>query len=150
MLYITLYSLPIDKVNRSSFHEAIMSLFKTICNCAVDLEQVKVDCLATGNMLLSGTMIYSNSEGNVTASTLIDMLQVWLLTSTDPTITLHLQPFKLISQCSVRLTLATVDICHNLTLKPEVNVPAIIGGSFIGGMLTEILSCLITLHIGLW
>ena len=58
-----------------------MSLFKTIrfCNCAVDLEQVNVDCLATGNMLLSGAVIYTNSEGNVTASTLIDMLQVWLL-----------------------------------------------------------------------
>ena len=129
-----------------------MSLFKTIrfCNCAVDLEQVNVDCLATGNMLLSGTVIYTNSEGNITASTLIDMLQVWLLTTTDPTITLQHQPFKLISQCPVRLTLATVDICRNLTLKSEVNVPAAIGGSFIGGVLTGILACFVTLCIRLW
>ena len=127
-----------------------MSLFKTVCDCTVDLEQVKVDCLATENMLLSGTVINSNSEGNVTASTLIDMLQVWLLTSTDPTITLQHQPFKLISQCPVRLTLATVDICRNLTLKTEVNVSAAIGGSFIGGVLTGIMACLVTLFIGLW
>ena len=113
---------------------------------------MKVDCLATGNMLLSGTVIYTNSEGNVTASTLIDMLQVWLLTTTDPTITLQHQPFKLISQCPVRLTLATVDICRNLTLKPdyEVNVPTAIGESFIGGVLTGILACLVTLCIRLW
>ena len=129
-----------------------MSLFKTIrfCNCAVDLEQVNVDCLATGNMLLSGAVIYTNSEGNVTASTLIDMLQVWLLTSTDPTITLQHQLFKLITQCPARLTSATVDICRNLSQKPEVNVSAAIGGSFIGGVLTGILACLITLCIGLW
>ena len=103
-------------------------------------------------MLLSGTVIYTNSEGNITASTLIDMLQVWLLTTTDPTITLQHQPFKLISQCPVRLTLATVDICRNLTLKSDsvVNVPAaIIGGSFIGGVLTGILACLVTLCIRL-
>ena len=111
---------------------------------------MKVDCLATENMLLSGTVINSNSEWNVTASTLIDMLQVWLLTSTDPTITLQHQPFKLISQCPVRLTLATVDICRNLTLKTEVNVSAAIGGSFIGGVLTGIMACLVTLFIGLW
>ena len=127
-----------------------MRLFKTVCDCTVDLEQVKVDCLATENMLLSGTVIKSNSEGNVTASTLIDMLQVWLLTSTDPTITLQHQPFKLISQCPVRLTLATVDICRNLTLKTEVNVSAAIGGTFIGGVLTGIMACLVTLFIGLW
>ena len=88
-----------NKVNRSSFHEAIMSLFKTVCDCTVDLEQVKVDCLATENMLLSGTVINSNSEGNITASTLIDMLQVWILTTTDdPILMLQHQPFKLISQ----------------------------------------------------
>ena len=116
----------------------------------MDLEQVSVDCFVTGNILLSGTVIYSNSEGNVTASTLIDMLQVWLLTSADPTITLQHQRFKLITQCPARLTSATVDVCRNLSQKPEVNVSAAIGGSFIGGVLTGILACLITLCIGLW
>jgi hypothetical protein len=109
----------------------------------------------TGNMLLSGTVIYSNSEGNVTASTLIDMLQVWLLTSTDPTITLQHQPYKLMFQCPTRLTSATVDICQSLTQKPEVatqvaNESAAIGGSFVGGVLTGITACLVTLCIGLW
>ena len=148
-----------DKVNRSALHENIWNLFKTVCDCTVDLEQVKVDCLATGNMLLSGTVIYSNSEGNVTASMLVNMLQVWLLTSTDPTITFQLQPFEFITQCPARLSSATVDACHNLTLKPDheaatqlqvANDSAAIGGSFIGGVLTGILACLVTLCIGLW
>ena len=77
-----------DKVNKSAFHEDIRSFFRTICDCTVDLEELRVDCFTTGNMLLSGTVIYSNSEGNVTASTLIDMLQVWLLTTTDDPILL--------------------------------------------------------------
>ena len=101
-------------------------------------------------MLLSGTVINSKSEVNSTASTLIDMLQVWLLITADPTITLQYQPFKLITQCPTRLTSATVDVCRNLSQKPEVNVSAAIGGSFIGGVLTGILACLITLCIGLW
>ena len=100
-------------------------------------------------MLLSGTVIYSNSEGNVTASTLIDMLQVWLLTTTDdPILMLQHQPFKLISQCPVRLSSATVDACHNLTLKPFSEAATqvandsapIIGGSFIGGVLIGIMA----------
>ena len=126
----------------------------------MDLEQVSVDCFTTGNMLLSGTVnqIYSNSEGNITTNTLIDMLQVWLLTTTDPTITLQHQPFKLITQCPIRLSSATVDVCRNLTLKPfseaatqvANDLAPIIGGSFIGGVLTGILACLVTLCIGLW
>ena len=78
------------------------------------------------------------------------MLQVWLLTTTDPTITLQHQHFKLITQCPARLTSATVDVCRNLNQKPEVNVSAAIGGSFIGGVLTGIMACLVTLCIGLW
>ena len=143
----------IYKVNRSAFYEDIRSLFKTICDCSVDLEQVRADCSMTGNTLLSGTVIYSNanSEGNITASTLIDMLQVWLLASTDPVLTLQNQPFKLIPQCPVRLTLATVDACHNLKIASlGVNESAVIGGSFIGGVLTGVLACLVTLCIGLW
>jgi hypothetical protein len=111
----------------------------------------------TGSMLLSGTAVYSNSEGNITASTLIDMLQVWLLTSTNPTITLQHQTFKLITQCPTRLTSATVDVCQSLTQKPELKVAtlvanesAAIGGSFTGGVVTGILACLVTLCIGLW
>ena len=85
------------------------------------------------------------------------MLQVWLLTTTDPILMLQHQPFKLISQCPVRLSSATVDVCQNLTLKPAceaatqvANYSAAIGGLFIGGVLTGILACLVTLCIGLW
>ena len=76
----------------------------------------------TGNIRLSGTINYSNQEGNITASTLIDMLQIWLLTSTDPVIMLQNQPFKLISQCPVRLTLTTGDACSNLKVNVAVLV----------------------------
>lgn len=117
----------------------------------MDLEHVRVDCSITGTMLLLGTAIYSNSEGNITASTLIDMLQVWLLASTNLVIMLQNQPFKLITQCPVRLTPATVDACHNLKVATLVtNESAVIGGSFIGGVLTGVLACLVTLCIGLW
>ena len=139
------------KVNGSDFYEDIKNLFKTICDCSVDLEYMKIDCLITGNMLLTGTVVYSNSHRNVTASTLIDMLQVWLLTSTKPVIMLQNQPFKLITQCPVKLTLATIDACSNLKVAVSgSSESAVIGGSFIGGVLTGILACLVTLCIGLW
>ena len=105
----------------------------------------------TGAMLLLGTVIYSNSEGNITASTLVDMLQVWLLVSTNPVIMLQNQPFKLITQCPVRLTSATVDACRNLKVATLVtNESAVIGGSFAGGVLTGVFARLVTLCIGLW
>ena len=105
----------------------------------------------TGNMLLSGIVTYSNNEGNVTASTLIDMLQVWLLASTNPVIMLQNQPFKLITQCPVRLTSATEGACSNLKVATLVaNESAVIGGSFFGGVLTGVLACLVALCIGLW
>ena len=137
------------KVNRNAFYEDIKSLFKTICDCSVHLEHVRTDCSMNGNILLSGTLANSN---NITASTLIDMLQVWLLTSTDPVIVLQQQPFKLTTQCPVKLTSATVDACHNLKVTTPVSneTAVIIGGSFVGGLLMGILTTLVTLCIGLW
>ena len=111
---------------------------------------MNIDCLTTRNMLLTGTVVYSNSDRNITASTLVDMLQVWLLTSTDPVIVLQQQPFKLITHCPAKLTSATVNVCNNLKVATSgSSESAVIGGSFIGGVLTGILSCLVTLCIGL-
>ena len=139
-----------QKVN-SAFYEDIKTLFNNVCDCSVDLEHLRADCSITGTMLLSGTVIYSNSEGNIMASTLIDMLQVWLLTSTDPVIMLQQQPFKLITQCPIKLTLATLDACSNLkAATPVTSESAVIGGSFIGGVLTGVFASLVTLCIGLW
>ena len=117
----------------------------------MDLEDVRVDCSMNRNMLLSGTVIYSNRDGNITASTLLDMLQVWLLTSTDPVITLQTQSFKLIAQCPVELNSETAEACLNLKLTiPESIETAVIGGSFIGGVVAGILTCIVVLCIGLW
>ena len=139
-----------QKVN-SAFYEDIKTLFKNVCDCSVDLEYLRTDCSKTGTMLLSGTVIYSNSEGNITASTLIDMLQVWLPMSTDPVIMLQQQPFKLITQCPIKLTSATLDACSNLKVAtPVTSESAVIGGSFLGGVLTGILDSSVTLCIGLW
>ena len=144
------HTLKVDTV----VYEDIRNLFKRVSDCTVDLEDVRIGCSMTGSIQLSGTVIYSNSEGNVTASTLIDILQVWLLTSTDPVITLQQQRFKLIAKCPVKLNSATVDVCSNLTVvgvaASEANEPAVIGGSFIGGVVTGILTCAVLLCIGLW
>ena len=145
----------IQKINNTGYYEDIKRLFKTVCNCSVDLEHVRVECSSvTGTMLLLGTVTYSDSEGSVTASTLIDKLQVWLLTSTNPVITLQNQSFNLISQCPVRLTSATEGVCSNLRVATSDSVASesatIIGGSFFGGVLTGVLACIVTLCIGFW
>ena len=113
-----------------------------------------IDCIMTGNTLVSGTVTYSNSEGNVTASVLIDMLQVWLVTSIDPVIMIQELPFQLVTQCPVKLNSVTMDACSNLkadTSSPMTSCdPGVIGGSFIGGVMTGIFACLVTLCIRLW
>ena len=148
----------------SIVYEDVRIFFKTLCGCTVDLEDLLLDCSATGALLMTGTVVYSNSEGNITSSTLVDMLQVWLLTSTNPVIILNQQSFKLNAQCPPKLNSLSEHSCDNLVVSSALDLdnlvtsasnlessePAVIGGSFIGGVVTGLFMCVAALCIGLW
>ena len=113
---------------------------------------------------MTGAVISSNSEENITATTIVDMFQVWLLASTDPVIILNQQSFKLNVQCPAKLSLVSEHVCDNLVvtsaldpdnlvtsaLDHESSKPAVISGSFIGGVVTGCFVCVLVLCIGLW
>lgn len=102
---------------------------------------------------------------NITAGLLVDMLQVWLLTSTEPiTMTLEDHPFNLNTQCPARINSAVPDVCTKLPtkstlcmegnktlIKEEQGISgAIVGGGFVGGVVVGFLTCVIMLCIGIW
>ena len=79
-------------------HEEITNIFEAFCHCVVDVNDISVICSTTGSLLVKGAVIVGSR--NITATTLVDMLQVWLITSTDPiTMTIGKQTFRLNTHC---------------------------------------------------
>ena len=67
--------------------------------------------------------VITGAEGNITASLLVDMLQVWLLTSTEEIIvTLGQQSFIVNSQCPPRVNAASPDLCDKLHVDVDLQV----------------------------
>ena len=98
---------------------------------------------------------------NVTATILVDMLQVWLITSTDPiTMTIGKQTFRLNTQCPPRINSAVPDVCTKLPTKSTPHMQgniegqgisgAIVGGGFVGGVVVGSLACVSILCFGIW
>ena len=98
---------------------------------------------------------------NITATSLVDMLQVWLITSTDPiTMTIGKQTFRLNTHCPARINSAVPDVCTKLPTKSTPCMQrntegqgisgAIVGGGFVGGMVVGFLACVIILCVGIW
>lgn len=143
-------------------HEEITKIMKTSCGCEVDLYNISAVCTTTGNLLVRG-VINSNKQGNITTGIIVDMLQVFLLTATDPVIvSIGQQSFKLNVHCPPRVNLASPSLCENVQqfmndLEGNQQVQddhyaggSIIGGSFVGGMVAGFLTCVAILLFGIW
>ena len=140
-------------------HEEITNIFEAFCPCVVDVNDISVICSTTGSLLVKGAVIVGSR--NITATTLVDMLQVWLITSTDPiTMTLEKQTFRLNMHCPVRINSAVPDVCTKLPTKSTICMQrntegqgisgAIVGGGFVGGVVVGFLACVIILCVGIW
>ena len=165
--YQTMFILQEMENISNSLVEAMTNMFKVFCNCTVDFHNLSVNCSTSGNLLVRG--VITGAEGNITASLLVDMLQVWLLTSTEEIkVTLGQDSFKVNTQCPPRVNSALPDLCDKLPVRvdlQEVDIVTtskqqnlssrstsgvIVGGTLVGGMIVGFLGCIIVLCIGIW
>ena len=136
----------------------IKNLFQRLCSCSESptVEITTYQCSSSGNSLyLEGVLVYSDEEGRITASTLIDMLTLWTVSARPPILnvngvqyTLQLLP----NTCPFQIS-SFQNVCfgNNAMGSPERNVMGVFSGLFMGGFVTGvILSCMVCTVVIAW
>ena len=152
---------------------AVSVILRDLCQgCDVypeNFEKTNLNCSTSGLIAYFSTaLVYSNSDGTIVASTLINMLLSWLLSEDTSRITVGGSSFGLSKQCPTPLNTITMSTCINLfnsdppeATSPKVfsdnteamssdesnsNIPVAFGG-FSAGMITGIIICIAVITI---
>ena len=72
---------------------------------------VQLNCSALEPVYLSAGLVYSSPDGRITASTLVNRLQIWLLSQNNPSILVNGVSASLSKQCVPQLNSATQSTC---------------------------------------
>ena len=90
--------------------------------------------------MLKGTVTYSDESGNITATTVVESLQEWILTTEDASIEIRGNTFKLSKSCPTKINrLTNKNRCLAFSVESHAKDQTIAGnisGSFIGGAIT--------------
>ena len=98
---------------------AISAILRDLCQgCDVypeNFEKTNLNC-STSELVayFSTALVYSNSDGTIVASTLINMLLSWLLSEDTSRITVSGSSFSLSNQCPTPLNTITMSTCIDL------------------------------------
>ena len=137
---------------------AVSAILRDLCQgCDVypeNFEKTNLNCSTSGlAAYFSIALVYSNSDGTIVASTLIDMLLSWLLSEDTSRITVSGSSFDLSKQCLTLLTMSTcIDLFNSDNVgavsHEESNVNISI--SFSIGIITGIIICITVIAIIIW
>ena len=126
---------------------------------------VRVNCSASGLVYLSAALVYSSPDGRITATTLTNGLQLWLLSQENPSILVNGVTVLLNKQCIPQLNNATQRSCiQHLTpavtqetetavVKTPSYTISVVGGFLEGlasGVVITILFVIAALIIAIW
>ena len=152
---------------------AVSAILRDLCQgCVVypeNFEKTNLNCSTSGLVAYFSTaLVYSNSDGTIVASTLINMLLSWLLSEDIFRITVGGSSFSLSKQCPTPMNTITMSTCIDLfnsdppeTTSPKVfsdnteatssdesnsNIPVAFG-YFSAGMITGIIICIAVITI---
>ena len=140
---------------------AVSAILRDLCQgCDVypeNFEKTNLNCSTSGVVAYFSTaLIYSNSDGTIVASTLINMLFSWLLSADTSRITVGNSSFGLSKQCLTPLNTKTMSTCIDLfnsdtvgAVSPDKsnsNIPIAFGG-FSAGIITGIIICIAVITI---
>ena len=152
---------------------AVSAILRDLCqDCDVyseNFEKTNLNCSTSGLVAYFSTaLIYSNSNGTIVASTLINMLLSWLLSEDTSRITVGVSSFSLSKQCPTPLNTITMSTCIDLfksdppeNTSPKVfsdnteavspnksnsNIPVAFGG-FSAGIIIGIIICIAVITI---
>ena len=135
---------------------AVSVILRDLCQgCDVypeNFEKTNLNCSTSGLVAYFSTaLVYSNSNGTIVASTLINMLLSWLLSEDTSRITVGGSLFGLSKQCPTPMNTITMSTCINLFNSDTVgavssdecnsNIPVAFGG-FSAGIITGIIICI--------
>ena len=113
----------------------IMSNLCVECNISSEnFNNSNLDYSASGHTLFSTYIIYSNSNGAITSTTLIHRLQTWILSSqSSPNLTVAGKVLPIDKHCPTRVNALTKSACTSK--KMASTVPPITYGIFFIGLL---------------
>lgn len=117
LLLVACYCITYTLLQKNSVQ--VGDLINMICdNCtseSPELTQTTLNCSVSGRLMYFTTdIVFSNSDGTITASTLISILLSWLLAAEDPTITVAGQSLPLSKMCPTPVDSITVKACEDL------------------------------------
>ena len=99
----------------------LSEMFGVLCEtCDVypsNVVDVELNCSASGLVYLSAGLVYSSPDGRITASTLTNGLQIWLLSHANPSILVNGVSVSLNKQCAPQLNDATQSACTQLLVS---------------------------------
>ena len=117
----------------------LSEVFSSLCQSCDDvypsnIVDVQLNCSASGRLgYLTAGLVYSSSDGRITASTLSSMLTVWLLSEDNPSILVDGTTVGLSKQCPTQLNAVTQSGCIQL-LTSDSEAPAAESTSLVGHM----------------
>ena len=91
--------------------------------------------------MFKGTVTYSDIDGNITATTVVDVLQEWILTTDGASITIDGNALELSKSCPTRTNRLINSTCEAFPVDSHLSEQTIgyISSSFIGGVITGLL-----------
>ena len=129
---------------RAGLEREINHLFQRLCSCSESLsvEITAYECSSSRDSLsLEGILVYSDEEGRITASTLIDLLTLRTLSARPPTLFVDGVQYTLqVSQNTCPSSLQNVCFESFMeTNSPEKNVMGVFSGLFVGGFVAGVI-----------
>ena len=140
---------------------AVSAILRDLCQgCDIyseNFEKTNLNCSTSGHVTYFSTaLVYSNSNGTIVASTLINMLLSWLLSEGTSRITVGGTSFSVSKQCPTPLNTITMSTCIDLFNSDTVgavssdecnaNIPIAFGG-FSAGIIAGIIICIAVITI---
>ena len=117
---------------------------------------VQLNCSASGSFAyLTAGLVYSASDGGVTASTLTNMLRIWLVSEDNPSLLVDGTPVALSKQCITQITDVARNGCIELftsdaeTKNSPNSTPHTVAG-FFSGLVAGILLTVLVVALIAW
>ena len=118
-----------------------------LCNCSATVQLTSLSCTSEQFLMLKGTVTYSDPNGTITATTVLDLLQEWIIATDGASITINGNALELSKSCPTRTNRLINSTCEAFPVQISHLNKQIVGyisGSFIGGVLTGLLISVLT------
>lgn len=140
-------------IEQSIISKNIHEKFQRICHCTAVSEINSMSCNSFQLLKLNGSITYSDERGEITATSVVDMIQEWILDTEDISIDIEGNIMELSRICRTRIKTSniTCTLLSRMKLNPRLSILiGSIAGSFVGGLITGVCTCVLVVCICFW